>query len=350
MKKILFFKKPLMINNLNKYFYLMLIFSTLITINSSSWISAWMGMEINLLSFIPLLINKSKSSKNSISTMSYFIIQASSSSMMIMSIMLMKLENNLIKINLIMMILQFSLILKIGASPFHWWLTKIINYINWKNCFIILSWQKIAPLFMLMNTNTNMIIYMTMIFSSITGAISGINQTSLKLIMTYSSINHLSWMMMALMINHNLMIFYLLMYLINNLLICLMLEKMNLNYLNQLFYNNKMMNKFIYMLMITLFMSMAGIPPFVGFLPKLMILTLMIKNFLWIESIIFIMTTLITLSFYMNPILSGLIINKINQKWNMMNNYYIQISYILLINFFLSTITLLFLMNNLWDY
>nr|YP_009186315.1 NADH dehydrogenase subunit 2 [Teleogryllus oceanicus]ALO71662.1 NADH dehydrogenase subunit 2 [Teleogryllus oceanicus] len=56
-------------------FMMMLILGTMISISSNSWPATWMGLEINLLAFIPLMSSKS----NMMSTeaaMKYFIVQA----------------------------------------------------------------------------------------------------------------------------------------------------------------------------------------------------------------------------------------------------------------------------------
>nr|YP_009051003.1 NADH dehydrogenase subunit 2 [Allantus luctifer]AIG61931.1 NADH dehydrogenase subunit 2 [Allantus luctifer] len=314
MTKFLFIKNKNYISFLKYMFLLILFFSTMITINSSSWINAWMGMEINLMSFIPLMMSKFKK-KNSTSMMMYFIIQAGASSMLIIMIIFMKMQY-FIKMNLMINLMQMSILMKLGASPFHWWMPKIIINLNWMNCFIILTWQKIAPLFLLSSfLNNNSLIYMSALISSIMGALLGINQSMLKLILIYSSINHLGWMLISMMMNFYMLIYYFLIYSIINLMICMMMMKFNYNFINQLFKNNNqnMKNKII---LISLFLSLGGLPPMVGFLPKFFSLILMIKNNLFIESMIFIIMATISLSFYMNPLLSMFMLTKFNSKWN----------------------------------
>nr|WDY84680.1 NADH dehydrogenase subunit 2 [Gilpinia sp. 1 GYN-2022c]WEG22864.1 NADH dehydrogenase subunit 2 [Gilpinia sp.] len=321
--------------NLNKYFYLMLIFGTLITINSTSWIGSWMGMEINLMAFIPLLMNMMKLSKNSNSSMLYYIIQVGSSSMLLMMLMMMKMTFILMNINLFMMFMQISLILKLGASPFHWWMIKIIKNMNWMNCFLLMTFQKIAPLFLLVNTNMSMIIYLSMMFSGFMGSLMGINQISLKLLMGYSSLNHLSWMFMSMMIDMNILLIYLMIYFFNNFIICIFFMFMKINYLNQIYnYNN--MNFFLKFLVMMMFLSMAGIPPMFGFLPKFFVFILMIKNMFFFESLIFIMFALIVLFYYINLIMPSMLNLKLSMKLNLnylgFNFYFILI---ILINFFI---------------
>nr|YP_010531216.1 NADH dehydrogenase subunit 2 [Nesodiprion japonicus]UXW93503.1 NADH dehydrogenase subunit 2 [Nesodiprion japonicus] len=327
MMNYMFFKKFMQLINLNKYFYLLLIFSILIIINSSSWISVWMGMEMNLLMFIPLLMNNKILSKYSNSCMIYYIIQVGSSSMLLIMIMIMKMMF-IFNMNLFIIMIQISLILKLGASPLHWWLVKIVNNMSWLNCFLILTFQKIGPLFMLINTNISMVIYFSMLLSGMMGSLIGINQTSLKLIMVYSSLNHLSWMFMSMMIDFYIMLIYLLFYSLNNLMICLFFMYFNINYLDQVFKLNNL-NYFKKFLVVMMFLSMAGIPPMFGFLPKFFVFIMMIKNMFILECLLFIVFTLIVLFYYMNFILPSILYLKLNFKLNLnylnLNFYFIMI-------------------------
>nr|AUG32887.1 NADH dehydrogenase subunit 2 [Birmella discoidalisa] len=300
--------------NSNMIYLFFMILSTMITINSSSWINAWMGMEINLLSFMPLMMNNSKN-KIASSMMIYFIIQASASSMILFFILMMKTEFNLIKMNMILIIIQISLMMKLGAAPLHWWMPKITIKLSWINCFFLLTWQKIAPLFLISISSMNLIMYTTSMSSVITGALLGLNQTSLKLILTYSSINHLGWMLMLMMLNLEILMFYFWFYFLINWMICLYLNIMNYSTLTQMFKNNKesVHKKIISM---SMFLSLGGMPPMLGFLPKFFSLELMMNNSLYFESAAFIIMATISLSFYMNSMMSMFLFTKINTKWN----------------------------------
>nr|QGK86779.1 NADH dehydrogenase subunit 2 [Siobla xizangensis] len=297
--------------------YLILFISTMMTICSSSWFNAWMAMEINLVIFIPLMMNFSKK-KISNSMMMYFIIQVGASSMMIFFIILNKLQLNFNQSYIYNLLIQSSLLIKLGAPPFHWWMPKIFLNMNWMNCFIFITWQKIAPIFLLISMKNNYMIYLTMLLSVISGAIMGMNQTMLKMIMIYSSINHLGWMLMLMLINKNILLIYFMSYSLINLLICLMMSKKKYLYINELFNNNNQ-NMYAKIILMTLFLSLSGMPPFLGFLPKFLTLMQMIENNLILESTLFIIMAVISLSFYINPLLSMFIYKKLNFKTNFKN-------------------------------
>nr|WES13234.1 NADH dehydrogenase subunit 2 [Fenusa (Kaliofenusa) sp. 1 GYN-2022b] len=302
-----------------KYLFLMmLMLGTMITINSSSWFNAWMGMEINLMTFIPLMINKSMKNKISNSMMIYFITQATASSMLMVMIIMLKINVELGKSIIIMIMLQFSLMIKLGGAPMHWWLPKVTLNLSWMNCLIILTWQKIAPIFLINTINNNSMNYLMSILSVYMGSMLGLNQTSIKMIMTYSSVNHLGWMLMTLIMNFKMMILYFLIYSLITTVNCMAMNNLNINYINQLFKINSQDFYSKIMVMMSL-ISLAGLPPLLGFLPKMITLIMMMKNNLFMESILFITMATISMSYYMTPITSMMLMTSVNNKWNNKN-------------------------------
>nr|AXS66389.1 NADH dehydrogenase subunit 2 [Cucujoidea sp. 13 KM-2017] len=294
------------------YFYKLmfintLMISTLITISSYSWFSMWIGLEINLLSFIPLM----KNYKNSFSTESsikYFIAQAMASVILLFSIMLILINMFKEMNNLMMIILNSSIFMKMGAAPFHFWFPLVMEGLNWMNCLILLTWQKIAPMIIssyLMFSST--FFMFIIIMSSLIGSIKGLNQTKLRKLMAYSSINHISWMLSMMLYSSFNWLVYFITYIFINFNTIIFLFNMNSYNIKQLYLNmnNNMYLKMTFMLN---FLSLSGLPPFLGFFPKwitINCLTEMNLNFL---SLILILSSIITLYFYLNLAFSSLII------------------------------------------
>ena len=89
-----------------------------------------MGLEINLLSFIPLITIKNNLN-NSEASLNYFLIQAFGSTVILFSIIIYLIFINLnffLKLNnylfnflnfLPLLLISFTLMLKIGVAPFH---------------------------------------------------------------------------------------------------------------------------------------------------------------------------------------------------------------------------------------
>nr|YP_010271028.1 NADH dehydrogenase subunit 2 [Scarites subterraneus]UFR82458.1 NADH dehydrogenase subunit 2 [Scarites subterraneus]UJY97973.1 NADH dehydrogenase subunit 2 [Scarites subterraneus] len=305
-------------------FFSTLFMGTMISISSSTWLGTWMGLEINLLSFIPLL--KSKNNPYSTeSSIKYFLVQALASTIFLFSILMIMLMNNLISdaisLNFFMMMtINSSLLLKMGAAPFHFWFPEIIEGMNWMNCLLLMTWQKIAPMMLLSYTLklSNYIIFIIMI-STLVGSIGGLNQTSLRKIMAYSSINHLGWMISAFLNNEMIWIIYFLIYSLISMTLILMLNSFNIYYLKQMFLlmNKNILVKFILLLNL---LSLGGLPPFLGFLPKWMIIQYLSINYMYLV-LFMIMMTLITLFFYLRITYSSLILIHNELNFNSIMNF-----------------------------
>nr|YP_010538733.1 NADH dehydrogenase subunit 2 [Pteroptyx tener]QTC08241.1 NADH dehydrogenase subunit 2 [Pteroptyx tener]QTC08280.1 NADH dehydrogenase subunit 2 [Pteroptyx tener]UYE92344.1 NADH dehydrogenase subunit 2 [Pteroptyx tener] len=315
-------------------FLTILMMSTLISISAYTWLGMWIGLEINLLSIIPIIMNKNILSSES--SIKYFITQALASTMIMMSIIMMMWKMNFTSAifnSEIMLIMNSGLLLKMGMAPLHFWFPEVLEGLNWNNCMIMLTWQKIAPMVLYMyNTEMNMFNYMIIISGMIISSLMSFNQISMRKLMAFSSINHMGWMMAAMMTEKTIWILYFLIYAMITINISLTMK--NMYYLNQLFMlmNESFSTKIMFMLN---FLSLSGIPPFLGFLPKWLVIQTMIELNMMFLSIIMILFTLIMIFVYMRISMSTLIMktNQINWKININNKTNIMITSML--NFFM---------------
>nr|AMR73707.1 NADH dehydrogenase subunit 2 [Anopheles minimus] len=322
----------------NNIFLMMLIFGTLVTISSNSWLGAWMGLEINLLSFIPLMNDNKKNLLTSESSLKYFLTQAFASSILLFAIIMLMFfyNNNLILYNTFNEILILStLLLKSGAAPFHFWFPEVMEGLSWINGLILMTWQKIAPLMLISYNFIYNFFMITIILSMLIGSLGGLNQTSIRKLMAFSSINHLGWMLLAMMNNEMLWMIYFLLYSLLSFSIVLMFNNFKLFYFNQIF-NLSMMNPIIKLLIFLNLLSLGGLPPFLGFLPK----WLVIQNLVMMDQM-FILTisvclTLITLYFYLRLSYSIFMLNYQKNSWLLKNNFNNKLSFISLIFNFIS--------------
>nr|UNP54446.1 NADH dehydrogenase subunit 2 [Amraica recursaria] len=316
--------------NSNKmFFFFILFFSTMISISSNSWFGCWIGLEINLMSFIPL-ISKSNNLLASEAALKYFLTQSIASiNFLFYIIMKMILFKNFEINNIISMLINSSMLMKMGAAPFHFWFPNIVEGLSWFNNFILMTWQKITPMILMSYYfNKNLLIF-SILMSIIIGAIGGLNQTSLRKIMAFSSINNLGWMISSIMISENLWLFYMFMYSFLISMMFFFFYMMNSYFINQLFIlNMKSMTKINLLIN---FMSLGGLPPFIGFFPKWIIINFLMLNNLYLMTFIFIMMSLIMLFFYIRIIYSSFILNYFKMKWfkiNIKNNLF------MIMNFF----------------
>nr|QIK50390.1 NADH dehydrogenase subunit 2 [Chorosoma macilentum]UPL65611.1 NADH dehydrogenase subunit 2 [Chorosoma sp.] len=302
--------------NMTKLLFLSIIMvSTLITISSQNWMGMWMGLEINLMAFIPF-ISKSKNKMSSKAMMIYFLTQSIGSILMLFSIIMnFKLFIYPLYVEkLTIMMIMVSILIKLGAAPFHFWLPEMISNLNWMECMILMTWQKLAPLMILNNLiPNNEFIYLSILLSSMFGTIGGLNQTSLRKILAYSSINHGGWMMMFM--SMSLMWYkYLIIYSIMVIMICLffnMKHSFFINQINSMSYS--LSEKFIYVI---LMLSLGGMPPFLGFLSKWMVIQCMIQSNMYMLLLMMMLMSLITLFYYLRLMSSMILSYSMINKWN----------------------------------
>nr|YP_003204825.1 NADH dehydrogenase subunit 2 [Macrogyrus oblongus]ACO92538.1 NADH dehydrogenase subunit 2 [Macrogyrus oblongus] len=290
-----------------------LFMGTMISISSYTWLGTWMGLEINLLSFIPLM-KKSKSPFSSESSMKYFLVQAIASSLFLFSIIMSMIVNNLINEtlyvnNLLMFMMNSTMMLKMGTAPFHFWFPQIIEGMNWNNSMILMTWQKIAPMMLLsyMMKSINLILTV-IILSTMIGSIGGLNQTSMRKILAYSS---------SLLYNEIMWTIYFTIYCIITISMIILLNKFNIYYLKQLF-SSFFSNFFMKMMILFNMLSLGGLPPFLGFLPKWIIIQYLSSNYsyliLWM-----ILMTLITLYFYLRITYMSIVLSHNELNYNLIH-------------------------------
>nr|YP_009422170.1 NADH dehydrogenase subunit 2 [Reduvius tenebrosus]AGO28013.1 NADH dehydrogenase subunit 2 [Reduvius tenebrosus] len=308
-----------MLNISNLLFFMMMIMGTFMVVSSETWLGMWMGLEMNLIAFIPILY-KSKSTTSSESCMIYFLIQSMGSILMLMSVLsssLMVISPYLIS-ELFNLMLLLSMMIKLGIPPFHFWFPEILEKMSWVNSTILMTWQKAGPLIIMSHiVDVSKLLPPVICITVIVGAIGGLNQTSIRKIMGYSSINHMGWMIASMKFHNEFWIKYLIIY---SIIITLMIYTFNVYsafFINQLTSNNP---KFLEKLMIIIqFLSLGGLPPFLGFLPKWFVIQAMIiSNSLTILGVM-IASVLITLFYYLRLVSTTLLIHSSTPKWNKQN-------------------------------
>nr|YP_009441877.1 NADH dehydrogenase subunit 2 [Xylosandrus crassiusculus]AOY40072.1 NADH dehydrogenase subunit 2 [Xylosandrus crassiusculus] len=305
-------------------FFKLLFFSTLITgslisISSLSWFSTWIGLEINLLSFIPLM--KTPSNKYSSESISkYFMTQAMASFILLFSIIMFTNSKvfNMDLTNLTSILMSSAIFMKMGAAPLHFWFPEVASGISWNSNLILLTWQKLAPMIILsyMSLMPSLMI-MFILSSSIIGSLLGLNQTCMRKILAYSSINHISWMVSSLMCSINTFLIYFTIYSFMNLVIINNLKMWKISFMSQI---NMMKNNPQKLVFVMNLFSLGGLPPFVGFIPKWMTINQLSNNSMFFLTTMLIIFTLITLFFYLRISFSSLTLYTNNTIFNLNKN------------------------------
>nr|WMY24181.1 NADH dehydrogenase subunit 2 [Nasutitermes sp.] len=299
-----------------------LVGGVLMSVSSNSWLGAWMGLEINLMSFIPLMSNV-KNMYNTEASLKYFIVQVLASATLLFMVVMKTLTEDLFTFEsstYTPMIICTPLLLKSGAAPLHWWFPGVMEGLSWENCALLMTVQKAAPL-MLMSylIEINAFTLSIILLSTIVGSIGGLNQTSMRKILTYSSINHTGWMLIALTTSENLWMVYFAVYSTLTLTVVSAIKLSGTSFINQTMLTNKETTLMKFM-MFTSLLSLGGLPPFLGFLPKWIIIQAMITNNMAPLATVVMVTSLITLYYYLKISYSSFMILNTEPKWNLKSN------------------------------
>nr|YP_010274418.1 NADH dehydrogenase subunit 2 [Pochazia confusa]UJT96862.1 NADH dehydrogenase subunit 2 [Pochazia confusa] len=249
--------------NLTKMTMLMTMMLTILsTTSTTSLLMMWMMMEVNLMSFLPLM---TKSSQMKDQPMKFFIIQSLASSIMLMSILMNSMTESPVSSSIMLM---SSLLMKMGLIPFHTWVPMIMNPMNWENCFMLMTIQKIIPTIIISQMLTMKLIMLPICLTMLVSPIMTIKQTSTKKIMAYSSITNSPWMVISMMNSSSQFFTFMSVYTLMTMMITKKMKENSIMFINQMMM--KEMKKKVSIIINIL--SMSGMPPMMGFFPKWMIL------------------------------------------------------------------------------
>nr|QPH36830.1 NADH dehydrogenase subunit 2 [Nothobranchius seegersi] len=275
---------------------------TTMTMMSSHWLLAWMGLEINTLAIIPLMIKQHHPRAVEAST-KYFLIQAAAAATLLFASTMNAWLTGVWDISqmthpLPLILTTMALSLKMGLAPMHSWLPDIMQGIDLSIALVLATWQKLAPFSLLFQINNSTLMILLGLTSVILGGWGGLNQTQLRKVMAYSSIAHLGWMMMVMHLLPPLSWLTLLIYIILtfSLFNTFMLNKTtNLNSLS----TSWMKAPALTALTPLVLLSLGGLPPFTGFLSKWMILQELTKQGLSVTATMAALSALLSLYFYL---------------------------------------------------
>nr|WNH23780.1 NADH dehydrogenase subunit 2 [Callechelys marmorata] len=278
---------------------------TTITFASSHWLLAWMGLEINTLAILPLMA-QNHHPRAVEATTKYFLTQATAAAMILFSTTMNAWLTGSWEVQqsfhpTIMAITMLSLGLKVGLAPMHFWLPEVLQGLDLPTGLILSTWQKLAPMALIyqisLETNQNMMMVLGLA-STLIGGWGGLNQTQLRKILAYSSVAHMGWMMMVISFAPNLMLLNLIIYITMTYTAFMTLKVMSATSINMLA-TSWSKAPIIMILNLTTMLSLAGLPPLTGFMPKWLILQELTKQGLPLIATLMAMTALLSLFFYL---------------------------------------------------
>nr|AAL90594.1 NADH dehydrogenase subunit 2 [Rieppeleon brevicaudatus] len=281
-----------------------LISGTLIVISGNHWMMTWIGLELNMLAALTIIM-KPKHPRTAEAAIKYFLTQAIASAMILYASTINATQTGQWDMSAMTnkyacTMLLLALTIKLGTIPMHFWLPEVMQGTATTTALIIASWQKIAPIsIMLMTCNhlpQNMMVAMGLL-SIIIGGLGGINQTQLRKLMAFSSISNLGWTLTIFSISPFMATVNIMIYMITLSPSFMIMKKTSLKTLQNLttaWTSSPLANT----LLMLLLLSLSGLPPLTGFTPKIMILNELTTQNLTPLAATMTLASLISLMFY----------------------------------------------------
>nr|AAV51206.1 NADH dehydrogenase subunit 2 [Onychoprion aleuticus] len=284
---------------------LSLLLGTTITISSNHWVMAWTGLEINTLAIIPL-ISKSHHPRAIEAVIKYFLVQAAASTLVLFSSMINAWHTGQWDITQLTyptscLLLTTAIGMKLGLVPFHFWFPEVLQGSSLTTALLLSTMMKFPPIIILFMTSHSLnpaLLTSMAIASAALGGWMGLNQTQIRKILAFSSISHLGWMTIIIIYSPKLTLLTFYLYSLMTTTVFLTLSTIKVVKLSTMMTSwtkTPMLNA---TLMLSL-LSLAGLPPLTGFLPKWLIIQELTKQEMTSTATIITMLSLLGLFFYL---------------------------------------------------
>jgi len=242
-----------------------------------------------------------------------------------------------------LLLISVGFLFKIAAAPFHWWSPDVYDGVPTIVTTFIAILGKIAILILFLELvhYTSSLVYSTFQFYSwttclslscllslIIGTILGLTQTRIKRLLAYSTISHVGFILLGLVVHtvesYQAFIFYIIQYMLTNLNAFMILIAIGfslyLYYTNISKYNNLseknnspiqlisqlkgyfVINPALALCLVITMFSFVGLPPLAGFFAKQMILTAALDNNKTVLVLIGVLTSVIGAVYYLTII------------------------------------------------
>jgi len=217
---------------------------TLGRLSTESWPTAWLIIEVNLISFLPLISSCSRKKTRMI----YFVVQRIGS-----LLLLTRYVSD--RLTLFSKWVCIGLLLKAGLAPMHFWGPPLLLTLTPALSLVFLTWQKIVPFFLLFVRCSKYVLLSTICFNLFVSATCSIGSKCISVLMFFSGLIHSGWILSAPLL---VSAFYFMVY-VSMIIPIFFCSQSNLPYL---------------------FLNLAGLPPMTGFIIKLTVLQTMSMSLL----------------------------------------------------------------------
>nr|ATG83358.1 NADH dehydrogenase subunit 2 [Cnemaspis sp. 5 IA-2017] len=277
--------------------------STTTVMLSHHWLFAWLALELNTLTILPIIIKHHHPRATEAAT-KYFLIQATAAATLLLAGTMNAWQTGQWDITHTTppaaMLFTMAIMMKLGLAPMHLWYPEILQGTTVLTALLISTWQKIAPLTLLFMTAPALptsTLMLSGLLSALLGGWAGLNQTQTRKIMAFSSIAHMGWLVTTICLDPSLTMLAFILYAI---MTTTMFITLNTNTTNSLANLNIMWSYSPMMLTMTMLtlLALGGLPPLTGFMPKWLILKELVTADLMALSTALALASLPSLFFY----------------------------------------------------
>jgi NADH-quinone oxidoreductase subunit N len=325
--------------------FLFLVLSAVTMLYANNFITLYLGIEFQNFVFYILLAYNNKTKRGLEASLKYFILASFMSILFLFGISIiygMIGSFNFIDIQLYFIVLQqyFSLILenycfifytlflgfllifllfffKLTIAPFQYWAVDIYSSMSLINLLLFMVISKFIFFSILVKLIFvyfykffffyNKLFFICSLLSIIIGAVGGISEFNIKKIFTYSSINNMGFIILAVSFGTfeglQMAFFYFFIYIIMSLLFFVILFSIKKDYRYLEFITDlkdfQKINKSIAYTFSILLFSLSGIPPLLGFWGKFFILMELASSFYYKLIVILLLVNMLSIYYYL---------------------------------------------------
>jgi len=308
-----------------------------VMISAHNMITMYIGLEIMSLAMYAMIALRKDSAPALESSMKYFVLGALATGMLLYgfsmvygatgSITFPEMAKVIAEGNVDMKVLAFGVVFvviglafKLGAVPFHMWVPDVYHGAPSAVTLYLGTAPKLAGFAMLYRIliegmpglvgDWQELVIILSILSMVVGSIVAIAQDNLKRLLAYSGIGHMGFLLLGIIAanpaGYAASTFYIIVYAVTGLAgfgIIVALSKAGDEFDKVAdFAGLNARNPWLALMMVFIMMSMAGIPPFIGFWAKIIVIEEVVKaGFVWI-AVIAVLTAVISAFYYLKVV------------------------------------------------
>ena len=297
----------------------------------------WVRLELGTFRVVPILYLRDTSRRVEAS-LKYFVVKIISALIFLLGAFNLKFclgrWGLVIKDDLFCRRLLFlPLCIKIGLAPFHFWFPEVVQGIGYLQGFLISTWQKVSPIYLccVFSSKVEKLCLFLGRLSVLVGGWGGLNQTQVRKILGFSSISFMGWIFCSIVCGAFVVFSLFIVYFFVSGSLFLVLNFTRLFRLSMI---GKIKGKPIFIcLLICRIISLGGLPPFSGFILKIIpIWVVIMKNRIFfllllipgaLLSLFFYLRLLFNIGFLLPPVRLGRVNLSRFHKLSKISSYFI---------------------------